>query len=256
MFLELKQRNLALFWFGWFNIGLLLFALMMFAVDNTIVSGINAWIKPMKFAISIAVYSWTFGWLLHYHTRPKVNSLITAGVIITMFVEVALIYMQAFRGTSSHFNVYTVLDGAVFSIMGIFIAINSVINLYVAVLFFSKDISLDGQALWAWRAGLILFFLGGISGGWMVGQLSHTVGLSDGGPGLPFLNWSTVAGDIRAAHFATLHALQVLPLMSYFITTRLGVSTQRWQVAFIIAYSILCVYLHIHAYLRLPVLAV
>ena len=98
-----------------------------------------------------------------------------------MTVENGLIFMQAARGVRSHFNIQTAFDGIVFSTMGIFIIVNTLLILYTIILFFSHKIELEAPILWAWRVGLIFFFLGGISGGIMSGLLTHTIGAEDGG---------------------------------------------------------------------------
>lgn len=252
---ELKGRNKALYYFGWLLIACFAFNVVLFGIDDTVIKGINAWIKPMKFALSIAIYSWTFCWLLNYSQHPVANRVITVGLIVTMTVEYVLIFLQAWRGTESHFNIYTALDGAIFAVMGVFILINTLINFYALGIFLWGKTTITGSSLLAWRCGLALFFLGGISGGWMVQALSHTIGAADGGPGLPFVNWSTVAGDIRAAHFATLHGLQVLPLAGAALRHYKPATSDTLIRLAVVVYALLCLYLHILAWMGLPVVA-
>ena len=90
----------------------------------------------------------------------------------------------------------------------------------------------------------------------MSAQLGHTVGTSDGGPGLPLTNWSTVAGDLRVAHFLGLHSLQAIPLF--------GLALERFRIsgrtaltfAFAAAYFALFALLFYQALLGKPLLAV
>ncbi len=252
---ELRKRNSLLYYFGWVSVLLFIVCLFLFFIDDTLVTGINAWIKPMKFALSITIYSWSFAWILFYIKSRGQRNFIAWAVMVCMLVENVIVTFQAARGQISHYNISSALNGALFGTMGIFIAINTFINLYALILFFIKNqVSLNGNMLVAWRAGLLLFFVGSISGGLMIANMGHTVGAPDGGIGLPFTNWSTQAGDIRAAHFFTLHGLQAIPFFGWLLAEKTKYSTLL-TVIFFIVYTSLCLSMHFLALSGKPLIS-
>ncbi len=257
---ELLRRNrlLAIAGLGY----VLLFSVLavIAAFDAMTILGINRWIKPMKFAISIAVFQWTMAWLLAYlNTKPQAVRLITWGIIITMLAEIMPIVGQAARGTTSHFNVTTPFDGAIFSLMGVMILINTLLIVYALMLFFTTPVNLPAAYLWGIRLGLIIFVLASIEGGLMAAMLHHSIGVADGGAGLPFVNWSTRGGDLRIAHFVGLHALQVLPFVG-FLLDRFGkqlsaIRPVTLTIGFAAVYALLTACLFIQAMAGRPLLA-
>lgn len=58
----------------------------------------------------------------------------------------------------------------------------------------------------------------------MGSRLSHTVGGTDGEEGIGFLNWSRKYGDLRIAHFLGMHALQGIPLLSFYVLKSVGLT--------------------------------
>jgi hypothetical protein len=242
----IKNENKVLYWSGLFNVGLFIIAFILFFTDDQLIMGINAWIKPMKFALTVIIYVWTFAWLLQYLPNKNKVAVISWGITICMLVENVSIFLQAARGEISHYNISSALNASIFSMMGVFISINSLLIFYTWILFFTEKITLDKATLFAWRAGLFLMLVGGAAGGMMIGNMAHTVGAPDGGAGLPFLNWSTTAGDLRTAHFLTLHGLQAIPLFNFYVANK---TSKPWVFTFLFftIYSVICIYLHLHA---------
>jgi hypothetical protein len=213
---ELYWRNPLLTLVGWLHVVLLLATLAGLLTDDRIVTGVNAWLKPMKFTLSIAIFLWTIAWFSKYIRRPRwLLTTVSVVISLTMFIESACILLQAARGTPSHYNVGTDFDAAIFQTMGVMIGINMIMALVILFMFSKPSARLHPACLWGIRAGIVVFLAGGSIGGVMLANGAHTFGAPDGGPGLPFLGWSTAGGDLRIAHGLALHALQVLPVVGY-----------------------------------------
>ena len=74
-----------------------------------------AWLKPAKFAISTAIYCFTLAWVfLSLREWPRLRRVVGRITAVVIVGEVALIDLQAGRGTTSHFNVATPLDAVIF----------------------------------------------------------------------------------------------------------------------------------------------
>ena len=154
-------------------VGLLMIVVFVFSivgmlVDPRVITGAPAWLKPAKFAISTAIYSLTLAWVFTYLPDwPRLKS--TTGWItgVVFVLEVAIIDLQAARGTTSHFNIATPLDAALFGIMGVAILIVWLTSIAVTVALFRQQFSDRGMG-WALRLGLAITVLGSATGGLMV----------------------------------------------------------------------------------------
>jgi hypothetical protein len=216
------------------------------ALDPRIVTGAPVWLKPAKFAASTAIYMFTLAWVFTYlGESPRVRRVVGRASAFILVAEVAVIALQAWRGTTSHFNFSTPLDAALFSFMGGAIVIQTMLSVLVAVALWRQPF--QNRALgWALRLGIVITIIGASSGGLMTrptdAQLAHvavthqmpivgahTVGAPDGGSGLPGTGWSVEHGDLRVPHFLGLHALQILPVFAWVLWWRRVDDARRTQ---------------------------
>jgi hypothetical protein len=181
-------------------------------VDHRVLLGAPLWFKPLKFAISLTLYAATLAWMLgqlRERTMQRTGWIVTAASA----VEMAIIVGQAAVGHRSHYNVDTPFDAALWGTMGATIVVLWFATLAVALRFL-REPGRDRVATTAVRLGLLVALVGLAEGFLMATPGAHSVGLPDGGPGLPFVGWSTVGGDLRIAHFIGMHALQGIPLIA------------------------------------------
>lgn len=206
-------------------------------LDHSVITGAPTWLKPAKFAISVSVYCFTFVWLLGFvENRPRLARFAANVTVASFIVEMTVILTQAARGTTSHFNVTTPLNTFLWLTMGAFIVVVWTMNLLLAILLLFERIP-DRAFAWSLRLGLLISLVGMAAALFMVRPTpeqmaamaanhgprivgAHSVGVADGGPGLPVVGWSTVGGDLRVGHFFGLHAMQALPFFAWFVARR------------------------------------
>jgi hypothetical protein len=207
-----------------------LVVIVLYFTDQRELLGVPLWEKPLKFLISTVVYAATFSWFSSLVGRGQkivwwLGTLI-AGMLV---LELVIIIGLASAGLTSHFNISDGFHITMWTLMATGIS---------ALWFLSFGV---GAYIWntqrvghVVRSGIRWGLVTGLAGMGLAFTMTsptpqqlanfdgiagaHTVGLGDGGPGLPFVGWSTVGGDLRVAHFVGLHGLQVLPLIAALIT--------------------------------------
>ncbi|GAB3504493.1 hypothetical protein GCM10027521_59690 [Amycolatopsis cihanbeyliensis] len=161
-------------------------------------------------------------------TRRRLAAGVSTVLVAVLAVEYAIIALQAARGRASHFNTATEFDANLFKVMGGSIVVLWVGTLVLTVLVLRTPIA-DAASRLAIRLGaaisLVGLALGALmflpaGGGTVEGMVgAHSVGVPDGGPGMPVTGWSTTGGDLRIPHFIGMHALQLLPLLALLLGT-------------------------------------
>jgi hypothetical protein len=220
LFARLYATDRLLHNFGW----MLLLSVPVFAMLSRIDPGTaqfaNPWFKPIKFAISFATFVWTVSLFM---TRMRISGgilewvrrVMTASIVVEMLCLAIQASRAANLSATSGFA-----DWFIQQMTTAMVSINTAILVGLFAFFCGKRDQIriaDSAMVLAIRLSILIFLAGNAVGGYMLARGSHTVGAQDGGPGLPFLNWSTIAGDLRVAHFIAIHAIQIVPLFAWLL---------------------------------------
>lgn len=191
---------------------------LAYAIDDRLLQGVNVWLKPLKFELSLVVYFLTLALVLPLTAKAfqasRLGRYVFWGVVPAGFLEVAYIGWRASRAEASHYNVATFLDASLYNLMGVGAVMITLGSGALAYGLARRDAAPLAPAL---RWSLILGFgltcaLGLASGATLSANGSHFVGTAPADhPILPLFGWSLTIGDLRLAHFLGLHALQVIP---------------------------------------------
>lgn len=211
---DLRQREPRLVAFALLMLAAMLPALLGLALDERELRGVNVWVKPMKFMLSVALLALTTAWFAAALPRtvrrgPAFTAMVWT-LIATGGFEVGYITLQAALGQASHYNVGTAFHGVMYTLMGAGAIALTATQPWLAWLLWRHG---DRTLAPAWRhavaLGLVLTFVLGAGVGILLGGQQPPAGA-----GLPLLGWSRTGGDLRVAHFVGIHAEQALPLLA------------------------------------------
>lgn len=256
--LLVRQRSLAVLGFAFFLAAVAAAALSL--VDQRMFDGVDVWIKPLKFMVSLGVFALTTAWIVGYvrpdHRRRWPVRTIAAITIAASLFELGYITVQAARGEASHFNVGDPFHAAMYSLMGVMaVSLTGTAAALAVVVARHADEGLAPAFKLSLVLGLALtFVLGTASGAYMGAQAGHFAAGIKSAPGLPILGWSRVGGDWRVAHFFGMHAQQIVPACGALIAglaPRRGIS---WVIAFTAAYTVLTLATFLQAAINVPFL--
>lgn len=206
---------------------LLALSVLWAVVDPRTIEGVPVWMKPLKFALSFVVVFATLA-LVEARLSPRARGgwtlRVTGWVMATAYLgEMAYMFYRAARAERSHFNMATPFEANLYYLMGV-----GAVSLVLGVAVVGWVAYRDGDARMGaglregvWLGFLASFVLTLIAAGYMSVHGGHVVGVHPtGAPTLPLLGWSGVTGDLRPAHFASIHAMQVLPLLGLWLDWR------------------------------------
>lgn len=237
---------------GWFCILLFIVFFLISTIDHRQVNAVNTWFKPMKFCLSVGIYLVTIIWVIDLLniTQKRKNRLIRFLSIIILF-ELFLIVLQGARGVSSHYNISSLFNIVIFQMMGIAIAINTLLLIWITFQYCRKKRKpkqISNHMVNFILLGLLLLLFSSAIGGKMISFNNHVVSPAAMAKfHIPILDWKIGSGDLRISHFLGMHGIQFFALIGIYINSSPSLSRRKiigfYTLIALYSIMVLCVFL-------------
>lgn len=178
------------------------------------------WRKPILFGLSAGLTGLSLGWAWSRLPWRRGDAALACVAAWALFVEVALIDLQAWRGVASHFNRRTPFDSILYDAMGALILVVTAVAVDLTVRAFRQPLATAPDMRLALRAGLVFLVVSCGLGIW--GSVHGDLRVARGLP--PEIMGR--AGVVKFPHGMAIHALQWLPLVAW-AATRAGLPQGR-----------------------------
>ena len=196
--------------------------LPIWLVDGSAWEGATSFRKPILFGFSAGVTVLSMGWLAGKLPRWTGDSVLLSLFAVAMLLEVSLITMQTWRDVASHFNRSTLFDAWVLGWIEALIVFATAVIVLLALrslgpLYASRDMQL------AIRGGMALLVFACVFGFWMVSYGNERLA-SGAAPEV-----YGQRGVMKFPHGMPIHAIQYLPVLSWWLRQRGVLEAARWE---------------------------
>lgn len=190
-------------------------------LDPRTLDSAHVWVKPQKFNISLSLHFFTIA-VLAQMVPTKIRNGPTLIIFsylagFALLLEFVWVSVQAAQAKRSHYATETVFEQIMYGMMGLGAFLLMTIVMALAIQIFRKG---DRSRFGLWLGsivGLTLAFVSTLYFGFEMSNSGRYVGapLEGGGATVPFFGWSREYGDLRPAHFVSLHLMQTIPLAGW-----------------------------------------
>ncbi|WP_339749119.1 hypothetical protein [uncultured Rubinisphaera sp.] len=211
------------------------FHVFVFLVDGGSWSGSISWRKPILFGISTGVTLLSLSWVAGL-LQAKKHDLYSFRLIgIFLVIEVLLITVQTWRSEPSHFNTNSALNSSIQFSTELLVTISVIVIADLTFRSFGR-LTVPADMKLAVRGGMSLLLAGCLIGFLILGIGYHQLSI-DRAP-----ETYGTRGVLKYPHGIPLHAIQILPLISW-LSERFGHETRtrtmlvQTGLAFVIAFT-------------------